>query len=799
MECYFRENEISKIRSYLESGDSNTRLLFVSGQSGVGKSRIIDEAIMRIGLEQKYARFSFRDNVAEFKGFLNDQLMSAYQELPWYQRLISQEYKIVKATLNVPPLSAAYVQKCKAGKSSFKLGLLKTSSIIFESSPFRLNGREAHEFFERLWKYLTRNGISLIWISNAECSSQDDLELIGLMAQSLPENIKLIIEAGTLTGTKGLALTKAVIEKAVRHNYENMEVWPFDENIARKFYDKVGEITSVDSFNYKVNSGLPLSIIYGISQSDETYGISKFMEQQFKKNTHNGTSLLFLSLFYNLIDSYQSLSAIALNCGIKFETNGLLEKQLIDISGDHVCLCHPVINEYIIATKGEALQGLLAQIIPTLWESHDVVAMYLRLHHSRLLNVPVDTSIANKYLSILIRAIDCYDMDSLSSLLPLKVFVFDKLSTKEKEKLLVIDAQYSIFKSSLGAGQQFYSASINVMLTNEVLQLQQLYHSNEFIKAVDYSDSILRKLGQSDQGYVARYFYSITTAIKGVSLIAIGSYPDARDAIAESKRYAIQGSKVQQYLLLLDSFSYGMDCLAEMSEAAGNEISNPYIRAKFFHNLFAARMYTQFKDESLWGDIKKHVITPLHKLRSREISYTLNNLAVLMMLNGRAAEARKSLMEAVDKTFEIYDQLTIFNNLIMACALTGKLDEAKEFQASGQKLLARTKFGDPAFVSKFYLNSATLFFLANEAHVGRKYLDLVRLPSDSDDFDDVMSKVQHLQAGGAISLSCNRDATRACHYNIFWPKIIHFWDFTIPFVDKKLLSSIGAVRKATIQ
>lgn len=798
MECYFRENEISKVCRYLESGN-NAKLLFISGQSGVGKSRIIDEAIMRTGLEQTYARFSFRDNFAEFKEFLNDQLMSAYQELPWYQQLISQDYKIVRATLNVPSLSVAYVQKGKPGKSSFKLSLLKASNIIFESSPFRLNGRESHEFFERLWKYLTRNGINLIWISNTECSSQGDLELIGLMAQSLPENIKLIIEAGTLTGSKGVALTKVVIEKAVRHNYEDVEIRPFDENIARKFYDRISEITSVNDFNYKENNGLPLSIIYGISQADETYGISKFMDQQFKKNTHNGTSLLFLSLFYNLIDSYQSLAAIALNCRIKFETSVLLEKQLINISGDHVCLCHPIIYEYIIATKGEELQGLLTQIIPTLWGSHDVVAMYLRLRHSKLLNEPIDTSVANKYLSILIRAIDCYDMDSLSSLLPLKAIVFEKLSIKEKEKLLVVDAQYSIYKSSLGAGQKFHSTNVNLMLISEVLQLQQLYHSNEFIKAVDYSDRILCKLGQSGESYVEHYFYSITMAIKGVSLIAIGSYPDARDAIAESKRFAIQNSKVQQYLLLLDSFSYGMNYLAEMSEAVGNEIDNPYIRAKFFHNLFAARMYTQFRDESLWDDIRKHVIAPLHKLRSREISYTLNNLAVLMMLNGRAAEARESLMETIDKTFEIYDQLTILNNLVMACSLVGKFDEAMKFQISGEELLTKTKFGDPAFVSKFYLNSATLYILTKAEHVGRKYLDLVSLPSDSDDFDDVMLKVQHLRTPGEKNLSCNWDAPKACHYNIFWPKIIHFWDFTIPLVDKKLLSSIGVVRKAAIQ
>lgn len=799
MECYFRENEIGKVRGYLENVGSDARLLFISGQSGVGKSRVIDEAIMRIGLEEKFASFSFRGKDAEFKEFLNDQLMSAYQELPRYQQLLSQEFKIVKATLNVPPLSAAYVQKGKAGKSFFKLGLLKTSNIIFESSPFRLNGREAHDFFGRLWKFLTKNGISLIWISNVECSSQEDLELIGLMAQSMPRNIKLIIEAGTLTETKGVSLTKALIEKAVRHNYESIEIRPFDENIASRFYDKVSELTLIDDFNYKVSNGLPLSMIYGISRSDETYGISKLMEQQFKKNSPNGTSLLFLSLFYNLIDNYQSLIAIAMNCGIKLETHGLLEKQLIDFSDGHVCLCHPVINEYIFATKGEALKGLLAQIIPTLWEGYDVVAMYLRLHYSKLLNEPIENGIAKKYLSILIRAIDCYDMDSLTSLLPLKTFVFDKLSAKEKEKLLVIDAQYSIYKTYLGVGQKFHSANINVMLTNEVLQLQQFYHSNEFSKAVEFSGNVLNRLGQSDQGYVARYFYSITAAIKGASLIAIGNYPDARDAIAESRRYAIQGSKVQQYLLLLDSFSYGMDYLAAMSEAAGNEISNPYIRAKFFHNLLASRMYTQFRDESIFGDIKKHVITPLHKLRSREISYTLNNLAVLMILNGRAAEARESLMEAVDKTFEIYDQLTVLNNLIMACALTEKFDEAKRFQLSGEELLIRTKFGDPAFVSKFYLNSATLFFLTNAAHMGRKYLDLVSLPSDSDDFDDVMSKVQHLQAGGEINLSCNQDATRACHYNIFWPKIIHFWDFTIPLVDKKLLSSIGTVRKATIQ
>ena len=98
--CFMRENEVSRLVQEIEAGQG--RVLLVSGESGVGKTTIIAEALSRTKNTESTIFYPFGEDPIQFKIFLNELLIAEMAKRPLLSRLFRKRFRLVGA--HVQPL-----------------------------------------------------------------------------------------------------------------------------------------------------------------------------------------------------------------------------------------------------------------------------------------------------------------------------------------------------------------------------------------------------------------------------------------------------------------------------------------------------------------------------------------------------------------------------------------------------------------------------------------------------------------------------------------------------------------------
>jgi len=113
--------------------------------------------------------------------------------------------------------------------------------------------------------------------------------------------------------------------------------------------------------------------------------------------------------------------------------------------------------------------------------------------------------------------------------------------------------------------------------------------------------------------------------------------------------------------------------------------------------------------------------------------------------------------------------------------------KAKEFSNKALEVI-ESGFKDPSFISKIYLNSAILYKLDSKNNYIR-FLDKIQhiLPSDYDDFGLINRKINFIKNNKLDSFILDKKTNKTMERFIFWPQIIHFWDFDIPLLNKDII------------
>jgi len=327
------------------------------------------------------------------------------------------------------------------------------------------------------------------------------------------------------------------------------------------------------------------------------------------------------------------------------------------------------------------------------------------------------------------------------------------------------------------------------------LYLQYAYHLDDFQKVLDEANMIRNKL--KGRIYVLEdkdlidYCSIIISALECVSMIALGDYNKAKNkltlAYIESKNTSGYES-ISDYLGNLIPFLEGFAIARENPFFNDtSKITNEYTKTKRLHNICAVNLYTNFRNKTLEKEINQ-VIGSFTKINSFEISYSYNNLLVFNILNNKQKNI-DSIIELIDKlTFESYDRISFYNNAIVANMIIKNMEKAKGFFTKALNLIREENFTDKSFLAKIYLNGSILFNILDDKESMNRYLSLIDLSQDYDDYILINEKISHIKNNKVDQNNFKYTDNSDMRYRfIYWLQIIHFWDFDIPVLNKKIM------------
>jgi len=803
--CYFRNSYINRLTSFFSSEDD---LIIVIGQSGVGKSTIIDHTIDKLQIINNTVRYSYREDSESLKSFLNDTLTKSYNEDSFLKRIFNRNLSIEKVLVSPNKnLSLAYTKEDDKYKFNL-LGKKLTNQISFESSPLKLNGGDYTKFFKKFWRIIKKTDCRLLYLSNLELAllNHNEIELIKAIAQTKPKHIKLILEIGNLTSNES---EKEAFCRELQHyrGEKNLilEVNPFDKSIAEDFFHKIKDDYDISNYQYENSRGIPIAIVHDMNLIENKYKVNKVIDELINDKKYKQT-LLYFTLMYGICSDFEELLQFAKDIDIKLDYKYLVKKDILRYKNNNIEFSHPLLFEYIQANYLSKISDIINLKIKKIKKLDRTLYYYLFLKYKKLLNKKFTKNEKKEVINILIESIDIYDMKIIDLFLPKALSYINDFNAKSKKILWLIKFQYEIYSFRLNLLVEHELISVNEQAILELLKLQSLYHNNDFEKTVKIGKKIVTDIDiyELDE-QILPYYLAIINAIIGVSNIALGKYKLAKDQITLAKNISSKlnidkaENNISNYLLLLDSFLFGFTYFEDIVDSdlnsffnIKNKISNNYIKSKLFHNVFSAYLYNNSEDTNIENYFINTTIKPLNYMHSREVTYSLNNIAVYYLMNNDYDNAVDALLDVEDIAFEIYDLLSCYNNLIITYCLNDKFNDAIIYSNLAIKLIEDENFSDPSFKMKIYLNSAILYNLISNFKAMKKFLNLINISNDYDDFNLITKKVNQisLERLNKDNLFIDKEAKNIKEKYIFWPQLIHFWDFNIPIVNKYLLKNI---------
>ena len=219
-ELFDRENERYILKTFLQGNDS---FFIITGESGVGKSSIINNSILKNFNLEEILEVSFKPNTnlnyfVDREYFLKERIHSLYKS---YRK---KNIGVLKDT--------AIKFKNKLSTVSTSIGISGPVLGLGFSNGSNENIVIDRDYIIQFDKILFKNPYRIIYFSNIELSKKNDLEIIELffkLANEKKLNIKVIFEIGTLNNRNSSFLKELI-------NNHHLLIKPFNEYFTSDFY-----------------------------------------------------------------------------------------------------------------------------------------------------------------------------------------------------------------------------------------------------------------------------------------------------------------------------------------------------------------------------------------------------------------------------------------------------------------------------------------------------------------------------------------------------------------------------------
>lgn len=321
-ELYDRTVEHERLKSLI--ADPDIRMLCVTGESGVGKSALVEKSLFTLGLGDSTVSFSFKTVQSKSS--------------PPFVAFLLDLYKQVR-----PSLLARYTYlKPKDIKLKFYL-----ADVTFDFMPEALDGN----FFEYLLEHLKRSGTRVLRIENVElCERQEDIKVLNVLVNIRPPNVKIVFEMGTLQELPDEL--KAPL-KLCQIEQEPFCLLPLDEGKTHGLFQFLhNEPAPPDVFSR--TRGIPLAVEHRANVGDSSYGLAWVKEKLAGLNP----SQKYLAYATALIDEPVQLSVLRDVVEIEnFESSlhALIEARILRDERKGIVFRHPSFRHYLLREENHQL------------------------------------------------------------------------------------------------------------------------------------------------------------------------------------------------------------------------------------------------------------------------------------------------------------------------------------------------------------------------------------------------------------------------------------------------------------
>jgi hypothetical protein len=785
--------------------ERNRSFVVIYGESGVGKTTLIDCVLQELSLSRHTLRYEIADSKDTLKGYLNSIFSQYHSASGIIQRILGIHLQVSAARLGIGIPMSISVKRSARGVTVELGGRRDRTQLVLKGAAYRLNGSTPPSFFRRLWALLRSQGIRILWVANAELLPESEVSLLAGMCQFVSENSHVLVEVGGIG--RRLEKRRAAIEFSTQScpiaagpiRLKNLN---FAE--ARQFHEAVSVAMPVPAFDYAKNCGNPLSIIYDISFAHRKYAVSRTISKLTRSKAKRDTLLLLAGLFGVIHDS-ETLFAVASDAGLNLDLKDFIEAGIVDHVGARLSLSHPMFSDFVLSEFRTTFRPLLRKIAPALRKHNRGAYLYLLLRFAKTFGVPITDDNWSLLASTLIAAITEYEFADLTNLLPW-ISTLDGVPPNVQYVADFVTVQYGVYNyeynSSRIAG---YMAPVET-IAKMLLEVQSHYHKNCFADAIAMasSPSMTEAVANLRNAEQERWAISVLEALMGVCRIALGQHDRARESLAAARQLASTTTSRGQYLLLLDNFLYGEGYYKTHQPVPRALVPNNYIRAKLNHNIYASKICHDFMGAGLPEEYGENVITPFLAIDSQEVTYSYVNLGAMLIARGELGRAIDLLEQTKLRVFEIYDAISCLNNLIVAHALNGHLVEAESNYHEFLATLKETRFDDPSFLVKPKLNMAIIARRMARHNYADELLMTCNLPEDHINWPILEYKRRQLATPPAdireLPGTAGNDIFRRMTY---WVQILEFWDYNAPIIDAEFFGftemprSVRAARRET--
>jgi len=764
----------------------------VCGESGVGKTTLIDGVLRELSLSSHTLRYEVGSSKDTLKSYLNSIFSQYHSSSGLIRRILGTDIQFSTARLGMGVPTSLSVKRSKTGVTVELGGRRDRTQLVLKGAAYRLNGSAPPSFFRRLWALLRSQDIRVLWIANAELLPDVEVKLFAGMCQQIPERSHVVIELGGLRGE--LEKKRDAIEFSTRScpvaaNPVRLKNLSLVE--ARQFHEAISVSMSVPTFDYAKNGGNPLSIIYDISFAQRKYAVSRSIAKLTRNKAKRDTLLLLAGLFGVIQDS-ETLFAVANDCGLTLELTDFIDAGIVEHVGTRLSLAHSMFSDFALSEFQSNFRPLLQKVAPALRKYDRSAYLYLLLRFANTTGAQITDQDWTLLKATLIAAITDYEFSDLTNLLPW-VSALEGVPSDVRYVADFVTAQYGVYNYEYNASRiAGYTAPIETV-ARMLLEVQSLYHRNRFAEAITVASSpeILQAVASLKDPSQEQWAIAIIEALAGVCQIAVGHHDRARESLAAAKGLTAATSSRGQYLLLLDSFLFGEGHYVTHKPVTRSSVSNNYIRAKLNHNIYASKICRDFLAPGLPTEFAENVIAPFLAIDSQEVTYSYVNLAAMLIARGDTARAIDLLEQTKLRVFEIYDAISCLNNLIVARALNGQLRDAEATFHEFLATLKETQFDDPSFLLKPKLNMAIVARLMGQHDAAHELLDACNLPPDHVN-RPILDVKRRFIAGPSLDLGAWRGAADSDIFAQvpYWIQILTFWDYNVPIIDAEFFDFI---------
>lgn len=810
--CIMRGGLLASMQEAVR-GNSGIKLVYVHGVSGVGKTTLVEEALLREGFGENRESFSFERPVNErvsnapssdkktnstashevnsqFKNYLNNLILIRRARLPFIYRIFSRDFRMEDAHLSAhPPLSFALTvsNRDESDRSSARhhQNLL---DVNLSHGRWRLNGSIEVDFFAKLWSGLKMSGCRHLHLGNIEYATAKEREYIFLLSQVTPDDCCLILEFGTLVADGDEDGFRRALELYVHQDARRMIlVEPFNEISAQEFHQEMSQGRRLPPFDFMRSRGIPICILNEISIIDSRYSvggrIKGWLEDPGKR-----TTLLVLTLLATVTDDRDTIEQVVQDIcpGERLDVfSGVVEVGL-----EFVRFSHASYLAFLETNHRTELRELLFPVIESLSRLDRFAAHVLRLSRGKVVGrgqEAFDTSLVWDVLDLF----EDIRFPEIRHLFNAGILNDVPQDTPEFSLLISIEALTRIHDLDSNSFRRSRLSS----LPWPIAELIQIYADYQFDRresslanAQELLVEVERRFGDTPGGRRESLLKvaGVARIMMGASLVGLGRYDEAREEFKQAQGLSLP-SIARGYLHVLDGFVYGLSYQSRLSPYDPPLRIHPYVSAKVAHNIVASRIELGHMSDCK-KDLWETSIQPLDALGSREYTYGLNNIAVIDLIEGRYDSAIDVLRSLYDRTYQLYDLCACVNNLICHAFLTGNYQDGTRFTEDLDNLFKDGNFGDPTFKMMSYSNIAAFAWRFGDLELMETALAEAEPPAGHESASFYNEKRATMEAGGyGGTFVIDADEKLLERRYIFSPIVLHHWDFYLPPLDAGML------------